>query len=195
MAFFGLQTPQNYKYWYIKLFWMFRNPNTPLWPRKNLHFWKFQNFSIFLGVAKSMVLGGQRGGVWALNPFIRSSNIWGYMVLSFFGSKKVNFKENIGGAFKAPPPNRIFLTPRQIGLRVPSGKYQTKGNVAPISPNFTAILAIFLPKNGNFWRENSLLTKEYLQLFLVLDVQISKFLSINKLTRYWDWSSACFVEY
>ena len=117
MAFFGLQTPQNYKYWYIKLFWMFRNPNTPLWLRKNLHFWKFQNFSIFLGVAKSTVFGGQRGGVWALNPFIRSSNIWGYMVLSFFGSKKVNFEENIGGAFKAPPPNRIFLTPRQIGLK------------------------------------------------------------------------------
>ena len=132
MAFFGLQTPQNYKYWYIKLFWMFRNPNTPLWPRKNLHFWKFQNFSIFLGVAKSTVLGGQRGGVWALNPFIRSSNIWGYMVLSFFGSKKVNFKENIGGHSMPPPPNRIFLTPRQIGLniyRVTLLVADSKGNV------------------------------------------------------------------
>ena len=116
MAFFGLQTPQNYKYWYIKLFWMFGNPNTPLWPRKNLHFWKFQNFSIFLGVEKVRFLGPE-GGVWALNPFIRSSNIWGYMVLSFFGSKKVNFKENIGGALKAPPTRkRIFSTPPGIGL-------------------------------------------------------------------------------
>jgi len=42
-------------------------------------------------------------------PSIRSSNIWGKMILSFFGPKKVNFKENIGGALKAPPHQETYI--------------------------------------------------------------------------------------
>ena len=41
-------------------------------------------------------------GVMDSKPFIRSSNIWGRMVLSFLGLKVVLFYELIGGAFNAP---------------------------------------------------------------------------------------------
>ena len=44
-------------------------------------------------ISKSRFLRGLMGS----KTSIRSSNIWGKMVLSFFEPKKVNFKENIGG--------------------------------------------------------------------------------------------------
>ena len=48
-------------------------------------------------------------------PFIRSSNIWLRMVLSFWGPKVVLFNEII---VNAPPPasQRIFSTPPVLGL-------------------------------------------------------------------------------
>ena len=81
---------------------MFRNPSTPLWPPKKTYF--FENFEIsaFFEVSQKVGFLGARGGCLSSEPSIRSSNIWGDMVLSFFGPKKVNFKENIGGAFNAP---------------------------------------------------------------------------------------------
>ena len=42
-------------------------------------------------------------------PFIRSSNIWGRMVLSFLGPKVVLFYEIIGGAFNAPPRQLTYI--------------------------------------------------------------------------------------
>ena len=42
-------------------------------------------------------------------PFIRSSNIWGRMVLSFLGPKIVSFYEIVGGAFKAPPLGNVYF--------------------------------------------------------------------------------------
>ena len=42
-------------------------------------------------------------------PFIRSSNIWGRMVLTFLGPKIVLFYEIIGGAFNAPPRQETYI--------------------------------------------------------------------------------------
>ena len=44
-------------------------------------------------------------------PFIRSSNIWGRMVLSFLGPKVVLFYEIIGG-HSMPPPVNVYFRPR-----------------------------------------------------------------------------------
>ena len=44
-------------------------------------------------------------------PFIRSSNIWGRMVLTFLGPKIVLFYEIIGGAFNAPRQETYIFDP------------------------------------------------------------------------------------
>ena len=79
------------------------------------HFWNIPPLQISVGgVTKDplnmtihkldiwKVFEGAKGGVMDSKPFIRSSNIWGRMVLSFLGPKVVLFYEIIGGAFNAP---------------------------------------------------------------------------------------------
>ena len=66
-------------------------------------------------------------------PFIRSSNIWGRMVLSFLGPKVVLFYEIIGWAFNAPPRqltyifdpagNRVKLRSVTLSIEVATGMY------------------------------------------------------------------------
>ena len=62
-------------------------------------------------------------------PFIWSSNIWGIMVLSFWGLKIVLFYEIIGEAFNGPPHQLMYIFD-PAGNRVKTGAlcWEADGN-------------------------------------------------------------------
>ena len=96
---------------------MFRNPNTPLWPRKKPTFLKISKFQHFFRCRKKYGFWGPEGGCLSSEPLHKVLKYMGVYGFIIFWIQKGQFQgEHRGGFQSPPPPNRIFLTPRQIGL-------------------------------------------------------------------------------
>ena len=92
----------------------------PLALQKNDFFTTHQKVLKFRIFQKSRFFRGQRGVVElrTLHKVLKYMGVNGFII---FWTQKGQFQGEHRGGFQSPPPNRIFLTPRQIGLTVTCG--------------------------------------------------------------------------